>query len=162
MLFKHSLIPRDKMYRVFDQLHALAIVHMEDYFSDLEVDKQRIVYFQAPFIHWTRKWGTSIEPLIAPDQYPPHGVEIKYLFGHADREHLLNERVGTGAYFTNPNNPKAEAVHYFDGERLKRIKVEQAKELLADYAIQVRNCWANRRLFTRNDILPKEMLQHTA
>lgn len=155
MLFKSQLIPKPVMYQTWDKLFRLCHPLMLDYQSDLEIDKTSIVLAQAPFIHWTRETGTALEPLIAPDQYPPSKKRVPYLFGTADREHILSQRVGTAAYMANPNNVAVVACHYFDGKALKRIKLEDAIDLMNNYAGQVRRCWANPRLFDRLDATPE-------
>jgi len=164
MLFKTALIEKSTMYQTWDKLHALCHPLMKDFETDLLLDKPTIVDAQSPFIHWTRELGTALEPLIAPDQYPAKGVTVGYLFGTADREHILTKRCGTGQYYLKPFASTIAACHYYDGKSCKRITLQDAHELLRDYAEQVRRCWANPRLFDRRDTLTaaSKNLAHSA
>jgi hypothetical protein len=155
VLFKNQLIPKTTMYATWDKLYLLCEPLMLDHQSDLDIDRQLVIAAQSPFIHWTRQSGTCVEPMIAPDQYPKRGERVPYLFGTADREHILNQRIGTATYWTNKNNLPVEACHYFDGKTLKRITLETAVALMRDYGMQVRNCWENPRLFDRLDKTPE-------
>ena len=162
MLFRDRLIPKITMYEVWDQLHAKCHPLMTDYFSDLDCDKETIVAGQVSFIHWTRKTGTYMVLLKAPDMYPPAGVSVKYLFSNANREHILNQVRETAQYWMRPSNPKTEAVHYFDGKTLKRITLQQSDDLLKDYAKQVAECWKYPKLFNRADQIDFEQFYSRA
>ena len=113
---------------VFKQLRAACLPHMTHFKADLVMHDRRTLrkHDGTPFLHWTRKLGTEILMLITADEYPPIGTTVPFIFGRADRDHLLNEAVKSARCWTEPCNGTVEAVHHFDGKTLRQIDVAKA------------------------------------
>jgi len=80
-------------------------------------------YPPYPYIHITRECGTWMFPLLPYDAaaFPEKGDRVPYLFGTADREHILKQAVEclTG----NTIAETALLVNYFDGKELKTVSL---------------------------------------
>ena len=132
---------------VYKQLRAACLPHMTHFKADLVMHDRRTLrrHDGTPFLHWTRKLGTHILMLISADEYPPVGTTVPFLFGRADRDHLLNEAVKSARGWTERCNGTVEAVHYFDGKTLRQIDVAEAYEIAEQYAARIRRDWEPRR-----------------
>ena len=101
---------------------------VEHYQADLLVHDKNIIqeHSGVPFLHWTRQSGTWIVFLYpsTSDRFPPRGVEVPYLFGKANREHIATQIGEVAEGIEKMSNTLL--THYFDGKRLKRITVKQA------------------------------------
>lgn len=65
------------------------------YLDDLNIDEKLILTNpNVPFIHLTRESGTTLIMMEPWDHeiYPPYGETVPYLFGFADRYHILNAK----------------------------------------------------------------------
>jgi hypothetical protein len=135
---------------VYDQLYAIASHHLQAYRDDLEKhDRQALEdYPGVPFLHWTRSSGTHITFLRPADDYPAPGVRVPYLFGTADRDHLLNEVVSIARYFADPINPQASLVLHYGGKRLQKVSATEALEIARLYREKVKREWRQARAAT--------------
>lgn len=94
-----------------------------------------------PYIHITRECGTWIFPLLPHDapEFPPKGERVPYLFGTADREHILKQT--TECLTGNTIAETALLVHYFNGKELKTISLFTAIEIAKRHQRQVLRAW---------------------
>jgi hypothetical protein len=125
----------------FEQLHAIVSPHLIHYREDLDQDQIIIEKFPAvPFLHWTRKTGTTIALLFPADstQYPAPGEKISYLFGTANREELSRKPLETAQCLQHQANV---VVCYFDGDRLTTISPDKAVQISQDYAAKIQQDW---------------------
>ena len=127
---------------VYKQLETVVLPKMTDYQTDLiKHDKEWIKANPGvPFLHYSSNTGTHIIPFTKRDDYPAKGVKVPYLFGEADREHMLKEKVEIAKYF-NKERYYAKWVHYFNGKELLEISHGFAIELATAYTIGVKNGW---------------------
>lgn len=127
---------------VYVQVKEKALPLMEGFQTDLTKHDRRDIQQNTgvPFIHYTRKLGTDICFMVPAGDYPPEGQRVPYLFGTADRHHLLDQKVATTTYFTNPYND-SQLVLYFDGETVKEISKEQAVEVVRKYSWRIKGEW---------------------
>lgn len=96
----------------------------------------------VPFLHWACDSNTHIVFLIPASEYPAKGERIKYLFGTADRQHLLNEVSSMAEYHMRPtNNPERYTIHYFDGRSLRQVCASFALGVANDYKADIRRQW---------------------
>lgn len=127
---------------VYDQLEEACLPLMTHYQTDLtRIDQQYMeLHPQCPFLHWTRQTGTQMEFLPRHDDphYPPDGEERPYLFGTADRVHILHQKVSMARWFLREH---ICAVHWFDGQRLHRTTVQRAVVIAEDYERSVSAHW---------------------
>jgi hypothetical protein len=130
---------------VYQELESLCLPLITHWREDLtKHDREGIEQEHpgVPFLHWTRDTGTNISFLIPWDAYPKLGEVVPFLFGVADREHLLNEVVGFAEWHAKGiNDPKRFTVHYFDGKKLKQITVQKAVQIAKEYAAGIQRLW---------------------
>lgn len=132
----------------FDQLFSVASPILKHYRDDLEKhDKQAIEDNpNSKFIHYCSDSSTHILLLLPIGDYPKDGVQVPYLFGHADRWHLLAEVKTMASYFTqSTNNPERYTVHYFDGKTLTKINAVKAMDIAGTYYRNVKAQWDHDR-----------------
>jgi len=113
---------------IYTQLFKATEKHVKYYRSDMEIDRKQIEERpNTPFLHLTRETGTTIVFFEAPNKYPKKGETVKYIFGTADRVHILKDHIGTVKhwYKTMP----IVKTHFFDGKKLKKITEWEAIRL---------------------------------
>jgi hypothetical protein len=93
----------------------------------------------TPFLHFTRETGTNIIFLVSPDAYPAKGFRVPYLFGYADREHILNETVSLVKALEKSGNTKL--VLYFTGKTFKKVTFKEAFDIAQKYMYETRIAW---------------------
>lgn len=129
---------------VYDQLEAACLPLITAFHNDLLVHDLAIIadHPGVPFLHWTRDTGTTIVMLTPAAEYPGRGVRVPYLFGTADRWHIVSQVTEIAAYHLKPSNdPARYTCHHWDGSRLRRITVEQAVKVAAEYRRGVESGW---------------------
>ena len=127
---------------VYEQLHRRSLPLLEAYETDLAHDKDWIENNPGvPFTHYTRTTGTHLIPLNLPNTYPPAGTKVKYLFGMADREHILQGKLDMQGWFENALREPPRLVLQYDGQTLQQVTLARAREILEDYAQAIRSAW---------------------
>ena len=136
----------------YAQLYALASPHLKDYRNDLEKWDREIIEKMpgCPYLHYTRESGTHIVmmPPADSDYYPKAGEYVKYLFGMAEREHILRGCVSMAEYFVNPCNSFHGLVLHYDGQRFWEIDAGKALEIAREYRDQIITTWRKPRRLT--------------
>lgn len=99
-------------------------------FNALDADDNRNRQV-SPFIHVAYESGTILDTLYSIHDYPYGDKTIPYLFGNVNKFGLLDQvgysiRSGQAAYDT-------AIIHYFDGETLRKITIEEGNEIIAAY-----------------------------
>ena len=92
---------------------------------------------RTPFLHFTRQYGTHIVFFENPDKYPARNETIKYLFGYADRNHILKQVVKTVQYVTTRET--TELILYFNGKSVMEINAQKANDLAYYYYNNIRD-----------------------
>jgi hypothetical protein len=125
----------------YSELLAKCLPHLEAYHEDLTVHDLAglTAYPDIPFLHYTRKWGTQLIFLPPHDhpEFPPHNVSVPYLFGEADRWHILKGKVQMAEY----PYEGLRIVHWFDGTTLREIPVTRAITIAREYRTSVEHAW---------------------
>ena len=131
---------------IYDQLHDLAAPLITRYMDDLTKHDRNALEANPgmPFLHFTRDSGTHISFHMPANEYPKKGEYVPYLFGHADRDHLLEEASGIVNHYAKPYNDPPLMVLYYNGKTLRKIDLAQAAEIVRDYQGSVRAAW-NRK-----------------
>jgi len=133
----------------YAHLYALASPRLKDHRNDLEKWDREIVEKMpgCPYLHYTRESGTHIVmmPPADSDYYPKAGEYVKYLFGMAEREHILRACVSTAEHFVNPRNSFRGLVLYYDGRRFLKIDTRKALEIAREYRNRIIIAWRNPR-----------------
>ncbi|MFC1766823.1 hypothetical protein ACFL6U_32705 [Planctomycetota bacterium] len=131
---------------VYQQLHKKSLPLLEAYESDLMHDKDWIENnTDIPFMHYTRATGTHLIPLNPSDTYPPAGTKVKYLFGMADREYILQGKLEMQDWFENALREPPRLILHYDGRTLHPVTLKKAREILEDYAHATRSEWKLQR-----------------
>ena len=128
---------------VYEQLHEMSLPLLEAYESDLMTqDKDWIeVNPGIPFMHYTRATGTHLISFSLASSYPPPGTRVKYLFGTADREKILQEKLEMQDWFENALREPPRLTLNYDGRTLQVVTLSKAREILEDYARATRAEW---------------------
>lgn len=110
--------------------------------ADLEIDRQMLEGEPGtPFLHWARSHGTTLMFLFpyGHSYLPAKGKEIPYLFGFADREHIVKQVFVMAERFCLPHNQTKSGfiVHHFDGRALRRIDTAKAFDIATNYRRQM-------------------------
>lgn len=139
----------------YQQLFAAVSDHVECFCTDLtKHDRQAIeAYPTLPYLHWARSCGTTLLflPPIDDDSWPKYGERVKYLFGSADRDHVLDQKIVVAKYHTiKSNSPESFRCHHFDGSRLRAITVDAAVVVAERYAVKIRETWRIERMKNEN------------
>jgi len=115
------------------ELVKRSLPFIEDYQKDLLVhDKNHLDKFpDRPFLHFTGSTGTHIITLFFLEDYPKKYEQVPYLFGKADRDHILNELTSVVECMNRCN--RMDLILYFDGKKLNEISYETAKLKVAEY-----------------------------
>jgi len=125
-----------------DQFNAIlknAGHHVKHYESDFCHDQRLITLNPTTrFIHIAKEWGTHIILFTEIIEYPKAGVTVPYLFGIADRYHLLNEKAKTLKFLLSQD---FELIQYFDGAKIRRISPDQATTYLKKYVESINLVW---------------------
>lgn len=135
--------------KVYDELERVVLPVMEAFQTDLTKHDMEAINrnLGVPFLHWAGKSSTVICFLPPHDDetFPPAGVTVPYLFGHADRDHLADEMVSMASYFLKPCNSKPELVHHFDGWKLRKIDIHKAHEIARKHREYLHREWKTYR-----------------
>ena len=103
---------------------------MEAYETDLSHDKDWIEENPTtPFMHYTRATGTHLIPLNPSDTYPPAGTKVKYLFGMADREKILQGKLEMQDWFENALREQPRLSLHYDGRTLQPVTISRANNI---------------------------------
>lgn len=128
----------------YPQLYAAVqhlVVHYRD---DLVKHDQRFLSAHAnqgvPFLHWTRQHGTDIKFLFQFDApfWPAKGEDVPYLFGHANRERILDSVVVTAQYWHDQANIVG---HYWTGMVLRPVTTAKALDIAKAHKGSVLYAW---------------------
>ena len=127
---------------IHNKLVEKALPFIESYQDDLlKHDKKQLEdYPDRKFLHFTGSTGTTIITLYFKEDYPNKGVRVPYLFGSADRHHILKGISETLKCLPGCN--RMALILYYDGTTLKPITYEQAKEIISDYTYAMQNNFA--------------------
>jgi len=131
-----------KVTNVYEQLDERSLPLLEAYQTDLTHDRDWIENNPGVlFMHYTRATGTHLIPLNPSDTYPAAGTKVKYLFGMADREHILQGKLEMQDWFENALREPPRLVLHYDGRTLQAVTMSRARRLLEDYAHTIRAEW---------------------
>lgn len=126
---------------VYEELERKVLPKLEDFKTDLTKHDRECIERNpgTPFLHYTRSTGTIMVMLHASDSeaFPAEGEYVPYLFGTADREHILDETWRMAQYCAD----RKEDCLYFDGRSLKELSSADSVRIALDYGRKVRNAW---------------------
>ena len=129
---------------LYEQLVKKSLPFLESYKNDLlKWDKKEIEnnYPERPFIHFTGSTGTTILTLYFLEDYPKKDERVPYLFGTADRWHILKGIKET--LDALPGCNRMDLILYFNGKTLTQIDYKKAKVIVNEYQNKMRNLFSN-------------------
>jgi hypothetical protein len=128
---------------VYKQLHEMSLPLLEAYETDLTThDKDWIeVNPGIPFMHYTRATGTHLISFSLAGSYPPPGTRVKYLFGTADREKILQDKLEMQDWFESTVRKPPKLILHCDGRILQQVTISKAREIVEDYVRTIRAEW---------------------
>lgn len=131
---------------VYTALESAVLPMMRHYQTDLTTHDRNAITDSTPFLHWAHDSGTVIVFLLSADdsRLPKPGDRVPYLFGTADRHHIVSEVRNMAEYYCRPCNASPRLVHHFDGKRLRRIDDTKALSIARDYVRQVESVWQRK------------------
>jgi len=98
-----------------------------------------------PFLHAAHSTGTHMIafPPADSDLYPPHGVRVPYLFGHADRKHILKGVLDVVKWLVNERGYVLNGwvMHFYNGLTWKPITADKALQHARYYVAGVIETW---------------------
>lgn len=126
---------------VYKQLRDSCYPLITDYHADLTKHDRRAIQKNpgVPFLHWTRAMGTHIVVLYPAEHYPAKGVCVPFLFGQADRTHMLDSVVSLAEHCSKED--RTVVAHYYDGTKLRSVTADQAIKIARDYKQSVLAEW---------------------
>jgi len=130
---------------VYEEVARRAETLIESYKDDLVKHDQADIVANpgTPFLHFTGSTGTTLIWLRKADQYPAPGEKVPYLFGHAGRQHILEE-VTAVVRCLKTLNRQALVLHYDGKESVRSVSQAQAEEIAASYTRSVEKEWGRQ------------------
>jgi len=134
---------------VYNELEKITLYLMDNYQTDLTThDKNQITQYKPLYhmVHITRAWGTQLITFVPFTEYPKKGEQIRYLFGYAYREKILNDnRLFLEHIFKAFSDIKI--VHYFNGIKWLKVTREQAQRHINNYVNSIKDQWERQERF---------------
>lgn len=133
---------------VYDELFKRCSPLVEAYRDGLLVyDRDLIAMYPGrKFLHFTRNTGTFLHLMHPADDavFPPKEVRVPYLFGTADRSHMLEDV--QKCVKSSCKSSSTLLILYYDGKRLQEVDRDKALTLWLDYAEGVCRQWTKEAL----------------
>lgn len=126
---------------VYEQVREKSLPIIKAYYNDLiEHDKRAIEENPGvPFLHFTGDTGTYLFLMIPAEDYSAKGEVVPYLFGKADRNHILRQFPKTVEHMKQVN--RQDLILYFSGKRLIEISQGRAEHIARRYADKIWRDW---------------------
>jgi len=132
---------------IFEELKEKSLPFIEAYHDDLlKHDGNHIANNpNRRFIHFTGSTGTYLVTFLKFEDYPKPGERVPYLFSVAGRDHILSQIKVVVDCMQDCN--RMELIMYFDGQRLKQITYDKAKEITEEYTRHMKSKFRKGRNF---------------
>lgn len=120
------------------QYKAYAKTIVKHYLGDIEIDLN-MMKSKDPAVIFLRPSGTHYIQFTPADKYPKYGERVKYLFGTADRLHILKGKKEILAHCIKEGH--TEHIVYFNGEDIEKIQLDKAIEIVDEYDSEIRRAF---------------------
>lgn len=129
------------MMDTYKQVEKKSLPLIKAYYNDLiRLDREAIEKNPGtPFLHFTGDTGTYLFLMIPAEDYPAKGETVPYLFGEADRNHILRQYLKTVECMKTSN--RQDLILYFNGKRLIKINQERAESIARKYEDKIWRDW---------------------
>jgi len=130
----------------YAQVKKLADPIIKYYRDDLvKHDRNSLRNYKGEFIHITKETGTHLFRLIPYDEYPKAGEKVPYLFGTADRDHILK---GCDiSHIISPYGLEVRLVLWGRKGNVTIVTPEKAGVIVNEYIRKGLSLWATERRF---------------
>ena len=130
-----------KIPQVYKDLEEICLPLIEAYHDDLIKHDLRDILDHpgVPFLHFTGNTGTHLERLDPAETYPAKGKLVPYIFGTADRRHILEQKIAVVDTMKRVN--RMDMILYYDTVIIRKISHEKAQEIIRNYARAIRAGW---------------------
>jgi len=132
----------------YTALRQPVLAKLKAYRRDFLVHDRRAwrLYPGVEFLHFTRDNGTTLVILFPHDHpiWPAEGVQVKYLFGSADRWHILRQVPRLTDYECNPIQ-EPRLIHHGRSGHVVTITPEAAIEIARNFERATQAAW-NRKI----------------
>lgn len=131
---------------LYMQLKEKSLPHLACFKEDLTKHDRQALNDKpgVPFLHYTRGSGTHIFFLYPTEMLPATGVRVQYLFGTADRHHIIKQPLECARSWVECNSDIKIVLH-FNGKQLKEISLEEAVEVAREYQRNLEEEWRTDR-----------------
>lgn len=128
---------------VYATIAKKSLKWLNSYKSDLIVHDKKTIENNPniPFLHFTWNSGTYLMLLRSAqnESWPKKGEWVPYLFGHADREHILNQLIEVMPAI---GQNVVSLIQYYDGKKVSDIgTMDAASRIIRDYIRRVQVEW---------------------
>lgn len=135
------------MTRLFTKYERKALrrasKEIKSYRTDLGHDARILRSQDKPpsFLHFAGECGTHIVPLESPSSeiFPPAGERVPFLFGYADRHHILESAIHLVRAMKNGVTHRL--VQYVDKGKCQEITKDEALLIVTKHVNWVEDCW---------------------
>lgn len=126
---------------IYEQVREKALPIIKSFHNDLLVHDKRDIEKNPgiPFLHFTGDTGTYAFFMIPAEDYPAKGKLKPYLFGRADRNHILRQFVKVVDCMQTVN--RQDLILYYNGKRLIEISQKRAESLAWKYQWRIIDEW---------------------
>jgi len=128
---------------LYAELHKRCIHKISKFESDLTaIDREWLIEHPGvPFIHVTRTYGTHLLALWPATQYPAPGEYVPYMFGVADRGHILHGLTDFLEAIVKVHAGQVQQWLYYDGQRLVDATEARARTIVAKHIAATEAAW---------------------
>ena len=130
------------MNKIFKDLVGNSLHLMTDYTDDLMKHDKKTLEDNpgVPFLHFTRATGTGLI-MLSTKNWPRKGETIPYLFGSADRNHLLKELENTAQHYRG----NSRLIQHYDGNMLHIISHDEAMFIVDALQYEIMKGWREEK-----------------
>ena len=96
---------------------------------------------KCSFLHFTRNYGTHIVKL-STENYPEKNEIVPYLFGKADRNHILKQK----STIVETLKTSCLIVQYYnvDTDTVKLISMDEARSIVQSFTLETLKKWSRK------------------
>jgi hypothetical protein len=132
--------------KTYQELEAKSLPLIEAYHNDLIVhDRDTLAEYPGiPFLHFTGDTGTYMIMMLPCDHagWPEENAKVPYLFGYADRWHILK---GLGEYVDGMKRLNRQAlILHFNGKTFREIAQSDAEYIIEEYIRSITHSWTHK------------------
>jgi len=107
------------------------------YEGDIEIDRETIAkYPGCEFLLYARDWGTHLLMLPGLIDLPSRGEQVPYLFGTADREKIIRDKLNSARYFVKMDNEHHFDIYHYNKHEVLHVGITYTIPVIERWATQ--------------------------